>query len=455
MSTYLESKHQDAVHSIDDLKRYFHQFAKPADKRLVGIECEILAVDSETGEAVNFSGPRGIEAILNALAYQFGYRKIIEAGRTVALEKQGTLISLEPGGQIELSASPVKNVHEVKRQLDQFFFELKTIRHFIDGVKFLTYSIQPFSLTKDIEWVPKTRYKIMSAYLIEKGRLAHDMMKRTAANQAAFDYASEEDAFEKMCLVMRLTSIVSAMFANSPFSKGKASGFLTERMHIWRFTDPSRSGLQPSGLCTHATFEEYLSYILELPMMFIVRNHQWIKVNRLTFKRFIEKGYRGEHATQQDFELHLSSFFPEARFKQYLEVRGADAQRANLIPAIPAFWKGILYHEPSKKKACDLIRHWTQTDHFKLHRDIEIRALKAKVRGKLVLDLARQLVSIAEEGLAADRQFNECEEDERIYLTPLKALILEPGETEAERLLRLWRGPFREKKEALLSYLAI
>jgi len=455
MSTFLKSEHQKQIKSADALRQYFHHFAKPAAERLVGIECELLAVNDKTGEALPYSGERGVEAVLNELAYEFGYEKIIENDRTIGLKKGANLISLEPGGQIELSAEPVKSVHQVRAQLDEFFFQLRTVAQFIGHIEFLAYGIQPFSLNKKIEWVPKLRYGIMSKYLIKKGYLAHDMMKRTASNQVSFDYSNEQDAFEKMCIAMRLTSIASAMFANSSFSKGRPSGFATERLHIWRYTDPARSGLLEKLLCPQASFDAYLNYLLDLSMMFIVRKGKWIKVPRLTFRKFIQKGFFGYHATEEDFALHLSTVFPEARFKQYLEIRGADGQRTHMIPAVAAFWKGILYDDEARLEACALLKKWTEKDYIKLHRDVATLGLRARVKGKPILDIAKQLVKLSEKGLAKHPSFNAAEQDERIFLEPLKHEVLKTGKTQADQLVSLWNGPFRKNRKALISYLKI
>jgi len=438
------------------LQLYFQQFAKPEAQGLVGIECELLAVNAETGAALPYSGSDGIEAILRDLAYEFGYEKLQESGRTIALRKGGTFISLEPGGQVELSAEPVKSVHAIRRQLDHFFFELKTIADFHGMITFLACGIQPFSRSGAIEWVPKKRYGVMARYLARRGRLAHDMMKRTAANQVALDYSSEQDAFEKMCLVMRLTSIASAMFSNSSISNGRPSGFVSERMHIWRFTDPSRCGLLIHSLCPEANFGAYLDYLLDLPMMFIVRGKRWIPMPaRFNFRRFVKKGYSGFHAIEEDFELHLSTVFPEARFKQYLEIRGADGQRSHLITAVPAFWKGILYSDGARRGAQKLVKQFQEKDFLKLHGEIGRKGLRARIRGMQVLELARELVRLSEEGLAARPQFNDLEQDERIFLVPLREEILKRGITQAEQIVQFWRGAHGGSVCQLLDYLKI
>lgn len=455
MSTFLKSNHFEKIRSREDLKLYFQQFSKSDTKKLIGIECELLAVHKITGKALPYEGKLGIECILNELSYQFGYEKIMEEDNIIGLKKGSRLIALEPGGQIELSGEPVRTVHEVKSQLDEFCFELKTIAGFLNEVAFLAYGVQPFSDNSEIEWVPKKRYQIMAKHMGSRGKLSHDMMKRTASNQVSFDYTDEQDAFEKMCLVMRLTPIAYAIFANSSFSKGKVNEFVTERLHIWRQTDPDRSGLITDILCPNASFDHYLDYLLKLPMMFLVRGNKWIQVERLTFGGYLEKGYQGHHATLEDFELHLSTAFPEARFKQYLEIRSADGQRRHLIPAVAAFWKGILYDRTAEKAASNVIKSLDSSDYAKLYSDVAKKGLHAKVKGASVLELARELVKISENGLAAHREFNENEEDERVYLEALRDEVLQTGETEAERLVRFWNTSFRKDRKTLIEYLSI
>jgi len=303
--------------------------------------------------------------------------------------------------------------------------------------------------------VPKKRYGIMAGFMGKRGRLSHDMMKRTASNQVSFDYVDEHDAFQKMCLVMRLTPIAYAIFANSAFSKGKPNGFVTERLHIWRYTDPDRSGLIMDILCPNASFENYLNYLLKLPMMFIVRGSKWIPIERMNFGQYLEKGFQGHHATLEDFELHLSTAFPEARFKQYLEIRSADGQRRHLIPAVAAFWKGILYDAAAQHAASNLIKKWNAPDYAKLYMEVAKKGLHAKMKGVSVLELARELVKISEKGLSAHPEFNENEEDERVYLTALREEVLASGETQGERLVRLWNTSFRKDQRTLLNYLSI
>ncbi len=456
MSTFLQTESLvKPIHSIEDLHGYFQMFAKPASQARVGIECELFGVHAETGEALHYSGLIGIERILDEMAYEFGYEPIQENDHTIALQKKGTIISLEPGGQIELSAEPVESIHQVKAQLDEFLFELKTISHFIKPIAWIASGIHPFSSLKKIEWVPKRRYQIMANYLGRQGKKAHDMMKRTATNQVNLDYESEEDAIEKMRLALAITPIAAAMFANSSISQGKLNGYVSERLNIWRYTDPGRSGLILSLICESCSFLDYLNYVLDVPMMFLVRERKWIVTRNLTFRKFIEKGYQGIKPTQSDFELHLSTIFTDARFKQYMEIRGMDGQRSHLIPSISAFWKGILYDYEARHASTKLLRHFKESDLKKLHQDVERLGFRAKIRGVRVLDLARELVKISEKGLIRQDLRNSEHCDESIYLAPLKEEVLRSGKTPAEQVAELWDGPMKRDRLALIDYLKI
>ena len=456
MSTFLQADPlSKPIHSIDDLHGYFGMFAKPVGQERVGLEYELFGIHAETGEALPYLGPLGIEAVLNELAYEFGYETIREEGHTIALQKGATFISLEPGGQVELSAEPLQSVHQVKAQLDDFLFQLRTMTHFIGSIAWIASGIHPFSDLKRIPWVPKRRYQIMAHYLSRKGKKAHDMMKRTATNQVNLDYRSEEDAIEKMRLALAVTPIAAAMFAHSSISKGKLSGYRSERLNIWRHTDPNRSGLILDLICERCTFQDYLNYVLDVPMMFVVRGSKWIVTRNLTFRKFIEKGYQELRPTQSDFELHLSTIFTDARFKQYLEIRGMDGQRSHLVPAVCAFWKGILYDDEARRMASRIVKDFREPQIRKLHREVERLGLKAKIGGQRLFDLAKELVRISEKGLSRQRLFNEEERDETIYLAPLKEEILRTGQTPADQVVELWNGPFQRSRRALIDYLKI
>ncbi|OGW82314.1 MAG: hypothetical protein A3G33_11460 [Omnitrophica bacterium RIFCSPLOWO2_12_FULL_44_17] len=456
MSTFLHTNSRAIpIHSVEDLRGYFQEFGKPAGAEKIGIECEIFGVHSETAEALPYSGKRGVEAVLRVLSREFGYTPIQEGDRTIALQKGHTMITLEPGGQIELSGEPVRSIHEAKSQLNDFFFQLKIAAQILGKISWLACGIHPFSGLESIEWVPKKRYRIMADYLIQKGARAHDMMKRTATDQVNLDYRDEQDAIEKMRLILAVTPFAAAMFSNSAFSSGKLSGFQSERLYIWRHTDPDRTGLVLDLVCQKCTFDDYLNYVLDVPVMFVVRSDDWLPVKNLTFRHFIENGYEGIYPTREDFDLHLSTIFTDARFKHYVEVRGMDGQRCQLIPSVAAFWKGILYDDRAMKDAEKLLKPFCRETFVQLRESIEKEGLRAKMEKNCVLDYARELVAMSEAGLKRMAMVNEKGRDESIYLGPLKEEITGPGKSPADQLIESWNRASSKDAAWIIDYFKI
>ncbi len=457
MSTFLETTEpKKRISSVEDLAGYFHAHAKPKGKERIGIECEVFGVDAVTGRALPYSGERGIEAALKLMAGFFGYETVLENGRVIALKKpNGNMVTLEPGGQVELSGRPVQSVHEVQAQLELFFHQLKAVSAEIGGMEWLAGAVQPFSDKSEIEWVPKQRYRIMADYLAGKGALAHDMMKRTATNQVNLDYEDECDAVWKLRLGLSITPFASAMFAASGFSNGAPNGFQSERLHIWRFTDPDRTGLVLDLACRKCTFRDYLNYVLDIPMFFIVRDGRWTVPPHLTFRKFIENGYEGLQAFEDDFDLHLSTIFTDVRFKHYVEIRGMDAQRRPLIPAVAAFWKGIFYDLDARLSAESLLKPYCREAFAEIFQAVEREGLRARFGNGTVLDIARELVSISEAGLKQIAHRNAQGEDESMYRVPLKEEILKPGKSPTDKFLEYWEGARLKNPSAVIDYFKI
>ena len=371
----------------------------------------------------------------------------------IALRRSDTWVTLEPGGQVELSAPPVRTVFEIEKQLETFARELKEIKGYFPDITWLSVGFHPFSSLEELPWVPKRRYDLMAAYLKSRGPLAHEMMKRTATNQINLDFPDEATALSQLGVIFGITSIVSALFAHSGFSEGKPNGFLTRRVHIWDHTDPDRCGLLVEFAKEGKSFRDYVEYLLEMPMIFIVREDRWIPMGGISFRKFLKKGKDSQRATLSDFELHLSTAFPEARFKRYLEIRGVDAQRFPLIPSVAAFWKGILYEDEIRKKTWSLVRDFTSKERLKLHESVPKEGFNAKLGKAPILELARELYRLSCEGLT--RQASKGERSECVYLERMNEEILKPGRTPAEQLLEKWKGEWGQKKEGLIRYLEI
>lgn len=453
MSTLTGEQESRAIEAEGEIYSFFGQFAKPKGEEQVGVECEFFGIERESGKALPYFGPRGIEAILCRLASLFHYEPVLEEGHVIALRKGEKWITLEPGAQVELSAPPVGSVFEVEAQIRIFADELREMKRYFPGIAWLSVGFHPFSTLEETPWVPKGRYELMSAYLGSRGRLAHEMMKRTATNQVCLDYPDEATALAQLRTVFGLTSIVSALFANSSFSEGKPNGFLTRRLHVWNETDPDRCGLLPFFAEKGRTFRDYAEYLLEMPMIFIYRDEKWVPMEGLTFRQFLSQGKNGLRASWADFELHLSTVFPEARFKQYLEIRGADAQRLSLIPSVASFWKGILYDADTREKAWSLVNGLTPEERVKLHEAVPKQGLKARVGRALGCEIAGELYHLSCEGLG--RQARPGERSECVYLDRLYEEIIKPCRSPAETLLDKWQGEFRQDPQKLIQYLEV
>lgn len=451
MSTFIEHPHKTVLTSEEMLEGYFAKHAKCGTCIFVGMEAELLGVNKTSGKALPYSGSQGIEAILNTMAEKFGYTRILEGGRVIALRRADAMVTLEPGGQIELSAPPADNVFQVEAQVQSFLSELAQLRTLFDRVEWLACGIQPYSLPEEIERVPKVRYAIMEEHFKAHGTLSHEMMKLTATNQVNFDYLDEGDAMESLRVAFGITSIVTAMFANSAFSGGKPNGFASRRLEIWNHTDPDRTGLLTPFLEPGRTFKDYLNYVLDMPMLFIVRDGRWIPMKHSTFREFIKSGYEEFKATVEDFEMHLSTAFPEARLKQYLEVRGVDGQKPLLIPAVAAFWKGLLYQKEAKREALKLVEFATLQERIALHHDVPRLGLKAKLGKRPILEIARELVELSCSSLSkqttAEESRSEC-----LFLNRIRQEIIEQGKSPAEQFLDWFDGVRPDKPSAILDY---
>lgn len=454
MSTLTGEDHSRIILSEDDLARYFEAFAKPADRMRVGIEAEFFGVRLPSGAALPYFGPGGIQEILKAMSEVHGYRPVLEAGNIIALQRDNTHITLEPGGQVELSAEPVWNIFEIQDQIKKFLTELLSLDSRFPQTGWIAAGIHPVSRLEDMPMVPKARYAIMWDYFKAHGTLSHWMMKLTATNQINFDYLSEQHAMESLRVSLSITSIVTAMFANSSFSGGGPNGFICRRLDIWNHTAPERSGLIAAFTRQGCTFQDYLDYLFDMPVIFIVRTGKWVPIMKMTFRDFIRKGFENHRVTVGDFELHLSSAFPEVRLKQYLEIRGVDCQSPRLISSVAAFWKGILYDADTRRQALKLVSFAGEEDFRALHFDVPKLGLGAKLAGKPILPIARELVDLACSSLS--RQISEREtRSECLFLEQLRNEISRPGKSPAEKAIALWEPEFKKEITRLVDYLRI
>jgi glutamate--cysteine ligase len=450
MTDFRASGEAAPIESIDQLVEEFHRAAKPRERWTIGTEYEKLAVDPRSGRAAPFSGPRGIEVLLRELAERFGWEPQEESGRVIALRRGEASITLEPGGQVELSGEPYRTLHETRDELATHVRELSAVGTDL-GLAFLGLGMQPVSTLDDIEWVPKQRYAIMRDYMLRVGSMGHRMMKQTATVQANVDYADERDAMRKLRVGMAAAPIVNAMFANSCVAEGRLNGQMSYRGHVWTDTDRARCGLLPFAFRADATFADYVAWALEVPLYFVLRDGQYrTEVTGVPFRRFLETGLDGGPATLDDWRLHLTTLFPEVRLKGYLELRSADSQPPSRVLAVPALVKG-LFHEPDCLDAAeDLVKRWSFDACVALYRDVTRSGMSARMKGIAVTELARELYGIADEGLRRQKELDGEGRDERAYLEPIREFVAR-GRSAAEAAAERWSKTLDRQVERLLE----
>jgi glutamate--cysteine ligase len=435
-----------------ELEAYFHDSGKPPDRWRVGTEYEKVGIVRSTGQAIPYFGPRGVDRILRELIERFGWEPEEHDGNIIALTRDKAQITLEPGGQIELSGEPCESIHCTYAEFTQHIRELLEVTDPL-GIIFLGLGMQPVSRLEEIEWVPKPRYRIMAPYMLKVGRLGQRMMKQTATVQANIDYSDEKDAMAKFRTGMGLAPVLIAMFANSPICEGQLNGYRSFREHIWTDTDKSRSGLLKFAFLPEVSFAHYVEYALDVPMYFIIRNKHYIDMTGLTFRQFLRHGHNGERATIEDWSDHLTTLFPETRIKRYLEIRSVDSQPPDLMPALSALIKGAFYDSDCLQAAWDLVKGWSWDERMQAYLDSHQDALSTRVRRYSLLDLARELLEIAWEGLRRQNQVNDLGDDETIYLKPLKNL-LDQGKCPADILVEKWEGELHHDIRRLIAYTA-
>jgi glutamate--cysteine ligase len=311
--------------------------------------------------------------------------------------------------------------------------------------------IQPLSPVSEIEWVPKRRYAIMAPYMARVGSLGQRMMKQTATVQANYDFGDERDAMRKFRTSMGLVPLISAMFANSSISEGRLNGFMTLRGHIWTDTDRARSGMLSFAFNPEAGIEDYVEWALDVPMYFVIRSGRYVDLTGVKFRDFLRTGYEGTPAFIDDWALHLTTLFPEVRLKRYLEVRSADSQPPEMMLALPALMKGVLYEDDSLDAAWDLVRSWRWEERLALWDAAHREGLRAKIRGIVLAELASELLAIASSGLKRQAQLNERGEDENIYLDRLADLVRN-GKSNGRLLAERWAGPWHGDINQLIAH---
>jgi glutamate--cysteine ligase len=422
--------------SYDDLLLPFHEAMKPKEQWRIGAEAEKFGVMADTGQALLYDQAPGVLTVLSALQERFGWKPMVEreGGPLIALERDHASVTLEPGGQLELSGAPLSDIHAIADETAAHHRDLAQISDPL-GIVWLGVGFHPFARQDDLPWVPKMRYGVMKTYLPTRGARALDMMRRTATVQANFDYGTEEDALRKLRVALRISPLVSAIFANSPFREGRITGDRSERTRVWLAVDPDRQGLLPRMWSESSRISDYIEWALDAPMFLIKRGGEVVHNTGQTFRAFLRDGYSGHTADIHDWETHLNTLFPEVRLKRTLEVRGGDSLPARLSAALPALWTGALYDD----SAFTEVERWSSSFTFAeieaLRPHVAERGLRAVFRGRPLAEAAERLLDLAEQGLRRRARKNPQGEDETVHLRELGELI-HAGDCPADALLR-------------------
>lgn len=442
------------IHSKRDLVDWIAAGEKPVEEWRVGTEHEKIPFYKADLSPVPYEGANGIGALLAGSAELTGWEPIIEHGKTIGLfdENGGGAISLEPGGQFELSGAPLADIHGTARELDTHLQQTKTIGDAL-GMDFLTIGASPKWSREQTPVMPKGRYGIMTRYMPKVGSLGLDMMYRTSTVQANLDYCSEQDMVAKLRTSIALQPIVTALFANSPFLDGMPSGFLSMRSEIWRDTDGDRTGMTPFVFEEGFGYERYVDWVCDVPMYFVKRGETYHDVTGASFHDLLAGKLAklpGERPALSDWANHVSTVFPEVRLKRYLEMRGADVGPRERIIALSALWVGLLFDKAALDSAWQLVRNWSDVERQQVRDDVPRFALKATVAGRAVQDVAIDMLNIAKDGLRRRSRLDASGADETKYLEPLFE-IASSGITPAERLLELYRGEWRESVDPVFK----
>ena len=438
------------IESRDALVAWFEAGSKPRENFRIGTEHEKFAFTLEGHAPVPYDGSRGIKALLNGMRHLLGWEPIMEAENIIGLYDVtgGGAISLEPGGQFELSGAPVETVHQTSSELMAHLAQVREIARPL-RIGFLGIGMTPKWSLREMPAMPKGRYRIMTAYMPKVGSHGLDMMYRTCTVQTNLDFSSEPDMVKKLRVSLALQPVATALFANSPFTDGKPNGFLSFRSEIWRDTDNQRAGTLPWAFESGMGFERWVDYALDVPMYFVKRGDTYIDVAGSSFRAFFDgrnNSLPGERPTLSDWANHLSTIFPEVRLKRYLEMRGADGVPWGRLPALPAFWVGLLYDDTSLDAAWDIAKHWNAQERQSLRDDVPRFGFKARIRDRYLFEIAKECLALAHAGLRRRGHIDHLGRDESRHLEPLERII-DGGRSPAEEMLEKFHGPWQGSVE--------
>ncbi|WP_371226319.1 glutamate--cysteine ligase [Roseovarius sp. 2305UL8-3] len=425
------------------LAGYLESGCKPRDEWRIGTEHEKFGYCKDTLKPIPYEGERSVLAVLTGLRDAHGWAPVEEAGKLIGLEKDGANVSLEPGGQLELSGAPLENIHQTCDEVNVHLADVKDIADKV-GVGFIGLGAAPVWRHEDMDQMPKGRYKLMTDYMDRVGTMGKSMMYRTCTVQVNLDFGSEADMVRKFRVALALQPVATALFANSPFFEGVPNGHKSWRSRVWRDLDSSRTGMLPFVFEDGFGFEAYADYALDVPMYFVYRDGEYINALGMSFRDFLKgelPALPGEKPTLSDWADHLTTIFPEARIKKFMEMRGADGGPWRRLCALPAFWTGLMYDQGALDAAWDLVKGWDAPTREALRIAASESALQAQVNDINMHDLAREVLALSEAGLKA----RACEgagglvPDETHFLNALMESV-DSGKVPADELLECYHG---------------
>ncbi|MDQ2091721.1 glutamate--cysteine ligase [Marimonas arenosa] len=431
------------IERYEQLAEYLSSGCKPREDWRIGTEHEKFGYCKNTHLPIPYAGERSVLAVLEGLRDRHDWEPLFEGENIIGLQKDGANVSLEPGGQLELSGAPLESIHQTCDEVNTHLRDVKDIADKV-GVGFIGLGAAPEWTHEQMPMMPKGRYRLMTDYMDKVGTMGKSMMYRTCTVQVNLDFESEADMVEKMRVGVALQPVATALFANSPFFEGKLNGHKSWRSRIWRDLDPARTGMIPFIFEDGFGFERWVDYALDVPMYFVYRDGNYINALGQSFRDFLKgklPALPGETPTLSDWADHLTTIFPEARVKKYIEMRGADGGPWRRLCALPALWVGLLYDQTAQDAAWDLVKHWDAETREAWRVGASEQGLEAVVHGRSMRDLAREVLEIAREGLRARAKpgAGGMIPDERHFLHALEDSVTD-NKVPADELLEHYHG---------------
>ncbi|HUJ03225.1 MAG TPA: glutamate--cysteine ligase [Rhizomicrobium sp.] len=439
------------IGSRDDLVRYLEKGSKPKAEWRIGTEHEKFVYSLKTHKPVAYEGPAGIRALLEGMR-RFGWEPVMEGDHIIGLTQNAASISLEPGGQFELSGAALRTVHETCAEVNTHQEQVREVAGEL-GLGVLGLGFAPTWSLEDVPTMPKGRYGIMRRYMPKVGGYGLEMMFRTCTVQVNLDFGSEADMVKKFRVGLALQPVATALFANSPFREGRPNGFLSYRSHIWTDVDNARAGMLPWVFESGMGFERYVDYALDVPMYFVYRGGKYIDVSGKCFRDFLEgriPELKGVEPSMSDWADHLTTIFPEARLKTFLEMRGADGGSWRRICGLPALWAGLYYDQTALDAAWDLVKDWSAEERQAMRDSVPRLAFDTPFRGRNVGDLAKEMLDISAAGLRRRAAQDSGGTNEEGFLHPLMELV-DKRQTRAEQLLAKYKGEWKRDLAPLFT----